>query len=303
MFDIIIPVYNVKAYLKKCLISVKNNISKIDRVIIIDDGSTDGSSEVIKELASDDWVVIRQDNAGLSSARNAALKYTKNDYLIFLDSDDYLEQSVLKKLRGFITENNFPDILLTNTKIVSEDGRFLGKTITPDVSLCSKENIHLMSPAAWDKVYKRNFFLSCTIEFPKGKVFEDLPTIFPLILRADHIVKFDHVLINWVQRESSLSRNNIFKDNYFDVFENYITLENRIRIYIDDCDDCLRNIYLKKIFLDTMIRWYKTGRDKVILNRIIKLCKNNVDMKSILRSGLSVKLKFIILIVWFYAKI
>ena len=94
-FSIIIPVYNVEKYLKKCLDSVFNQTYKDYEVIVVNDGTKDNSMDIVKDY---DVKVINQKNQGLSAARNAGVKKATGEYLIFLDSDDYWEKDLLKEL-------------------------------------------------------------------------------------------------------------------------------------------------------------------------------------------------------------
>ena len=98
--SIIIPVYNTSKYLKKCLDSVINQTYKNYNVIIVNDGSTDNSLDIIKEYMkkSSSIILINQKNMGLSMARNNAVKKVESDYFLFLDSDDYLDINALKIL-------------------------------------------------------------------------------------------------------------------------------------------------------------------------------------------------------------
>ena len=91
LISVIIPVYNVKGYLERCVESVLTQDYKNIEVIIVDDGSTDGSAEICEALASKDnrIVVIHQINAGISAARNAGIKKSSGDYISFIDSDDF----------------------------------------------------------------------------------------------------------------------------------------------------------------------------------------------------------------------
>ena len=92
-FSIIVPVYNTEKYLKRCLDSIKSQSFKDYEVIIVNDGSTDNSSDIISKYP---YKIINQENLGLSRARNNGVKEASGDYLIFLDSDDYIEKDLLE---------------------------------------------------------------------------------------------------------------------------------------------------------------------------------------------------------------
>ena len=98
--SLIIPVYNVEKYLRRTLESVENQTFKNFEVIIVNDGSTDGSLEIIQEFVNkhDNFILVDQENSGVGMARNAGIKVSRGIYIAFLDSDDFLEPNYLKKL-------------------------------------------------------------------------------------------------------------------------------------------------------------------------------------------------------------
>lgn len=100
MVSVIVPVYNVKKYLKRCVNSIVGQSYREIEVLLVDDGSTDGSSELCDELGKMDKRIriIHKENGGLSSARNIAMDICKGEYLFFVDSDDYILPGILKKL-------------------------------------------------------------------------------------------------------------------------------------------------------------------------------------------------------------
>lgn len=100
MVSVIVPVYNVKHYLRRCIDSIISQDYKELEIILVDDGSSDGSGQICDELAAEDnrIKVIHKENGGLSSARNAALDIMKGDYVFFVDSDDYIMQGIINKL-------------------------------------------------------------------------------------------------------------------------------------------------------------------------------------------------------------
>ena len=102
LFSVIIPVYNVEKYLRACLDSVLNQTFSDWEAVCVNDGSTDGSAAILREYAAKDnrFLVVEQPNAGLSAARNTGLKHAVGDYVLFLDSDDWLETNALETLAG-----------------------------------------------------------------------------------------------------------------------------------------------------------------------------------------------------------
>ncbi len=109
-FSIIIPIFNVKKYLKNCLESVVNQTFKNYEVIMVVDKCDDGSEKIADEYINKyNWIKIYEERTGLSKARNLGIKKAKGDYLVFLDGDDYLEKDFLETINNSLNEK--PDVL------------------------------------------------------------------------------------------------------------------------------------------------------------------------------------------------
>lgn len=178
--SLIIPIYNVEKYLRKCLDSVINQSFSDIEIICVDDGSTDNSLNIIKEYAQQDnrLKIITQKNQGVSFARNQGLKKASGDYILFLDSDDWLELDCIEKGVNAISKND-SDILcfgincFNNGKITPrEDILILDKYYEQD-NFDTEVIKHLVQNAC-GKLFKRSFLIKNKIEFPKNiKTCED----------------------------------------------------------------------------------------------------------------------------------
>ena len=115
MVSIIVPVYNSSKYLRKCIDSILEQSYKELEILLIDDGSTDDSRTICEKYASDDVRVIykRKKNGGVSSARNQGLALAKGEYIIFVDSDDFLEKEIIEKAIDEIKEKDV-DLVIWN---------------------------------------------------------------------------------------------------------------------------------------------------------------------------------------------
>ena len=128
---IIIPVFNVENYVTETLESVKNQLSNPDEVIIINDGSTDNSGQVIDKYRNiEGWKIIHKINEGLGFTRNYGRSIANSEYIYFLDSDDIIKNRLILTLREIIDKNNKPDMIL-----------FSGETFTDERSLNSQINL------------------------------------------------------------------------------------------------------------------------------------------------------------------
>ena len=121
--SVIVPVYNGESWLKDCADSVLPQLDAADQLIFVDDGSTDGSADLLAGWASDPRVtVIHQENRGLSAARNAGVPLSTADYLTFLDCDDTLAPDAVRQLKSWAEQNDRPEFILFDADVVSDDG-------------------------------------------------------------------------------------------------------------------------------------------------------------------------------------
>ena len=193
LISVIIPVYNREEYLSKCIDSVIKQDNVRTEIILVDDGSVDGSPAIIDDYAErfSNIIAVHQKNAGLSGARNAGLDICTGDYIYFLDSDDYIVDNALFKLLEAIKKTG-ADICVGSHSRYYEDGKLEFKQTVPgeltERVISKEEYLSLMYLPksflwclAWGKLYKREIFSN--IRFPLGKNSED-EYIMPLIMEA-----------------------------------------------------------------------------------------------------------------------
>ena len=203
-FSIIIPVYNVKEYLEKCLESIVNQSFKDFEVICVNDGSTDNSLKILQKYAEKDkrFKVLNQENQGQGVARNNALKIANGEYILFVDPDDFIEFDMLEVLKERLDVQNidvaFFDYQIfgenTKTKIV----RFMDEmknnfNLNIDDNFIFnwqelvKNNFSSISMMVWNKVYSNKFIQDNNIRFAPNKHAEDHIFSISTTLLADKI--------------------------------------------------------------------------------------------------------------------
>lgn len=169
-FSIIIPVYNVAPYLRECLDSVLKQTCLDWEAICVDDGSTDDSGAILDEYAAHDtrFQIIHQHNAGVSAARNTALKIASGDYLVYIDGDDYLSDDYLRRLFKAACENGNPDLMrLGGLRSLANDGsvrRTTLKSVSGQSAFDQFCSSILINASLCFLVYKRAAFLD--VRFP-----------------------------------------------------------------------------------------------------------------------------------------
>lgn len=216
LISVIIPIYKVEKYLKQCIDSILNQTYKHIEIILVDDGSPDKCGKICDEYANKDnrIRVIHKSNGGLSDARNCGIKIARGDYIIFVDSDDYINEEMCEKLLFYaitykvdIVSCNFSYVynnqlkennMSINEKIFFDSGRNILKKYFFDYSV----DLNVV----WNKIYKKElFFISEKIFFPKGKYYEDNFTVYKLYNKAKKVILLNEVLYYYVKREDAIT--------------------------------------------------------------------------------------------------
>jgi len=139
--SVIVPVYNAEKYIKKCLESIINQTMKDLEIIVVDDGSTDNSAEIIDEtIKSNDSTIIKyykKENGGLSDARNYGAKYAEGKYISFIDSDDFIDEDLYENLERYMDEEI--ELIKFKMKTVNENGNLIEKISGPIFKQCIGE--------------------------------------------------------------------------------------------------------------------------------------------------------------------
>jgi glycosyltransferase involved in cell wall biosynthesis len=226
--SVIIPVYNVKPYLQRCIESVVIQQYKNLEIILVDDGSTDGSEELCDEYAKkySQFIVIHKENGGLSSARNAGLDIASGDLIAFIDSDDWLGEDVYTKIVE-IYEKTGGDIIQFGYFFAYQKGSIKRQEYIFDFDkeLSKKEALSMLledkyiENYVWNKIYTRKLFEK--ERFPLEKNFEDIAISYKLLLKANKIVVLsEHFKYFYFQRKTSIMKSKTFK-TALDGFKNY----------------------------------------------------------------------------------
>lgn len=182
LFSIIIPVYNVERYLRDCLNSVLGQTCHEWEAVCVNDGSTDGSKFILEEYAAEDprIKVITKNNGGLSSARNVGLERAEGDYILFLDSDDWLEGKALEILKGNMDGEDM--VCFSGRRYFESGGKYLPADLLKEQSYLTgmdyyNDNALLPRDFAFVcvvlRAYKRSFLLDNALRFQEGIYHED----------------------------------------------------------------------------------------------------------------------------------
>lgn len=212
-FSVVIPAYNVADYLEKCVASVAAQSCEDWEAILVDDGSTDGATGALCDALAarhgGKIRVIHQSNGGLGAARNTGMEAARGDYLVFLDSDDYIAPDMLECLAARIDATHCD--IYTFGFFVDADGTIsaphlddlpVGKPFTME----EYPKLLLATPNAWNRAYRREFFLESGVRYPGRVWFEDIRTTMKLFALAESVEAIDRALYYYVVRQGSITR-------------------------------------------------------------------------------------------------
>lgn len=208
--SIIVPCYNVEQYLPKCIDSILNQTYKNLEVWLVDDGSPDRCGEICDEYAKKDTriKVIHKKNGGLADARNVALDMMTGEYVVCVDSDDYISPTHIEGLYHLIEKYGADVSVNTFCSFYEGSSPNPNSKSTKDWVLDGLHATEMMfyqehfDTTAWGKMYKASLFDG--IRYPKGLLFEDLPTTYRLFLKANKVVYNDEQSYFYLLRSNSI---------------------------------------------------------------------------------------------------
>ena len=233
LISVVIPCYNVERYAAKCLQSVLSQTYGNIEVIVVDDGSTDGTTDILERYTSDKRVkLLKQANSGVSSSRNAGIEASAGELLMFVDSDDYLEMTMCEKLYTAITRGN-ADMAVCNYNLVYDDridmeySKIHNETIDvyDDVygyfckyCACPKPNNYI-----WTRIYKSGILKRSGVRFEQYKLGDDTLFNFKLLPYIRRVTFVKDGLYNYLQRSNSnvytIAKKRNLAEEYADTFD------------------------------------------------------------------------------------
>ena len=207
LLTVVIPVYNVERYLKRCIESVLAQEWKDYEILLVDDGSTDHSPQICDDYVKDyDFIsVIHKENGGLSEARNTGISHAKGEYVYFPDSDDWIEPDTFIALAEALESQEFDIISFNRDFVKGEEDAIVSEPEVTQVFEGKDAFVQMLKHRyitgfANDKIYRKSLFVDNNILFPSRKYYEDLGTNYKLFLSAKKVYatnqKYYHYLID-----------------------------------------------------------------------------------------------------------
>lgn len=239
--SIIIPVYNVERYLARCIDSCINQTYNNVEIICVNDGSTDGSLNILEhyKILDSRIQIINKENGGLSSARNAGVAASVGDYILFVDSDDFISCDAVEHIVRN-AERNSSDVVIFDyfyahvdrsmrkilTIIEWNDKRYENKSF--NLSNVDKSAYLLIPVAAWCKFYRTEYLKENNITFFEGVIFEDVDYNAKVLSKAERITYVNEPLYHYyVGRSDQIMAKN--DESLFDVISVYLSAEKTLK--------------------------------------------------------------------------
>lgn len=275
--SVIVPVYNVDKYLKKCLESLVNQTLDEIEIIVVNDGSTDKSEEIAmfyKEKYSKKIVYLKKENGGLSDARNYGMPYATGEYIAFLDSDDYVQLDMYEKMYSVAKRE---DSDMVECDFIWE---YPNKSKVDIGALYSnkKEMIVNARVVAWNKLIKKSVLNDAKIQYPKGLRYEDVEFFYKMVPFYDKVSFVKEPLVHYVQRQNSISNSqNERTKEIFSVLNNVIEYYKEKNLY-EEYKVELEYTYTRLLLCSSLFRIVKI-KDSKVRKALLDQTWNNLNSK------------------------
>lgn len=285
LVSIIIPVYNVEKFLNKCILSVVGQTYSNTEILLVDDGSTDNSGNICRKYAKrfNNIEYLYENHSGESAARNYGLDTCKGNYILFVDSDDFVRNNLVESVLKVALKENADIVEFDYLLVKNKDKKWPNiindyKVLTHNDALKRCLNYE-SNMVLWNRLYKRSLFKN--VRFPVGMIFEDEATIPYLVDKANIYVKVNNCYYAYVQRQGSIMHSE-FNDNelfIIDIFQQRLIFFNKK--YNGKYNNFIRyHFFLRlKNLLYAMPKHDKTRKNIIIYKK--KLYRNLLNSDSL----------------------
>ena len=291
LLTVVIPVYNVEKYLKRCIESILVQEWKHYDILLVDDGSTDHSPQICDDYvkAYDFISVIHKENGGLSEARNTGISHAKGEYVYFPDSDDWLESDTFIALAEALESQEFDIISFNREFVKGEEDAIVSEPEVTQVFEGKDAFVQMLKHSyitgfANDKIYRKSLFTDNDIHFPIGKYYEDLGTNYKLFLSAKKVYatnqKYYHYLIDNPDSITQSWNEKKFSDMFG--FYKEVFYSDFVRSQLNQEELQISQLYYVNGLIHILASLYKSKLDKKyidITNQVKQeLLKNSVSL-------------------------
>lgn len=303
LISVIIPIYNRQDYLEKCFESILNQTYENLEIILVDDGSSDGSLQICEKYANCDSriKIVHKKNGGLSSARNAGLEIATGEWISFIDSDDSINLNFYSLLKEVADKENsdivqcemesVPSQKLTSSiyqyQLITFSGEqaleeFYGRKYTVFKSSCNK-------------IFRKYLFEN--VQYPEGHIFEDRWVANELYYQSKRVTYIDIPLYYYTVNENGIMHQNASKKNY----DTCLLYLNHYEYFINKGEEKMAALAIRQFFISLLNLRYVLKRFSNIYNEernvLLRLYRENID-KLWKSTQLSINYKVLISFAW-----
>ncbi len=282
--SVIIPIYKVEKYIEKCISSILNQTYRDFEIILVDDHSPDSSSTLANNMLELQTeipyrIIYKKKNAGLSAARNTGIEISKGDFLLFIDSDDWIEKDMLRIMIETSSSRNAEMVVSRVRQVYEENSNFhVLKSIKSGVISGNEALSELLKgkfPAHIFKIlFKKHLFE--INKFPEGTVYEDSLTLPYLLFEANRVCFIDDILYNYLQRIGSITKS--YNPHLIKVCEQITLMKNDFELLLHKNQKILldRYIYFIYIVLVEHISILSPNYEKA--KETLLYCRKNIEI-------------------------
>ncbi len=241
--SIIVPIYNSEKYIKKCIESLLNQTYEDYELLLINDGSTDITESIIDKYDDDRIKYYKTDNQGIGKARNYGLEKSKGKYIVFVDSDDYVEKNMIESLVNKIESDDL-DIAICDYYKKTKNRIKKEKLISfSNTSISNNEEILLnINLSVWNKIFKKSLITKNKLKFKEDIRYEDIPFVLDALMLSNKVGKVDKFLYYFVIHEGSETSR--MDEKVFDILYIYKDILNK---YKDQYKDTINKLAIKEL--------------------------------------------------------
>lgn len=280
--SVIVPVYNVEKYIKKCLDSLVNQTLDGVEIIVVNDGSPDNSQKIIDEYTKKYKNVKSyiKENGGLSDARNYGIKKATGEYISFVDSDDYIRNDMLEIMYNYAIKEDLDVVVCDSINVYDNGSKILIKS-NNNYSDNDVRNYIISPPMACTRLFKKTIFDK--IQFKKNIYYEDLEMTPKVVNITDKIGFVSEGLYYYVQRDGSIMKQNVFNKKLLNIFD---VLKSNKDLLEDKFPEEIEYMYITHLLRTASLRFlnYDNGKEYIykihnIMKEYFPKWKNNVYYK------------------------
>ena len=282
--SVVVPAYNVENYIEQCALSVLNQSYLCCELIIVDDGSTDSTTQILDKLRekNDHVRVIHKENAGVSAARNTGIETAKGDYIVFVDGDDYLAPNFIEYMVSMAQDTGAEFCLSKSCFTRKNEGQTEKERL--DVLTPAEATALLLSPTVivgcWNKMFSRQLLIDKKIHFATDLFYGEGLHFITTVAQRANCVAVGNQKAYYYRRNNALSATTKFRiESVYNGEKSINQIENELTVSGDDVNDMLllhRSMYnigaitklinnnVKKQYLSDYKRWLKFNRRNIV---------------------------------------